>query len=199
MQVATEPVPAEEARNRVLPWIARTQEEYRVCPSCGLIYGPGTHVERMKKRLERMGVAEFTQGPLRTSPLLPRSPGMTRKRASSSPGRACAGSTSTPSATGTPAGRACRSRSSPTGYVGPGDAAPLISSSIEPSLFPSPERGAGAQAEHSIDGLPGGGLTRISHQRRVEGRIFWYKWLSERHLGTREETALNARLYFSAV
>jgi hypothetical protein len=41
-------------------------------------------------------------------------------------------------------------------------------------------------------------LARISHQRRVEGRIFWYKWLSESHLEAREETALNARLYFSA-
>jgi uncharacterized protein with PIN domain len=56
--VATEPISAEEARNRVPPWIARTQDEYRVCPACGRIYWPGTHVERMKRRLERMGVAQ---------------------------------------------------------------------------------------------------------------------------------------------
>ena len=42
-------------------------------------------------------------------------------------------------------------------------------------------------------------LARISHQRRVEGRIFWYKWLSESHLEAREEAALNARLYFAAL
>lgn len=53
--VATEPVAIEEARNRVPPWIARTQDEFRACPACGRIYWPGTHVERMKRRLERMG------------------------------------------------------------------------------------------------------------------------------------------------
>jgi uncharacterized protein with PIN domain len=57
--VATEPIPAEEARNRVPPWIARTQEEFRTCPACGRIYWPGTHVERMKRRLERMGVGSL--------------------------------------------------------------------------------------------------------------------------------------------
>jgi uncharacterized protein len=55
--VPTEPVSPEEARGRVPPWIARTQDEYRACPSCGRIYWPGTHVERMKKRLARMGLA----------------------------------------------------------------------------------------------------------------------------------------------
>jgi uncharacterized protein with PIN domain len=55
--LATEPIPADEARARVPPWIARTQEEYRICPACGRIYWPGTHVERMKRRLERMGIA----------------------------------------------------------------------------------------------------------------------------------------------
>ncbi len=55
--VATEPIAAEEARNRVPPWIAHTHDEYRICPACGRIYWPGTHVERMKRRLERMGVA----------------------------------------------------------------------------------------------------------------------------------------------
>ena len=58
--VPTAPIPAEEARNRVPPWIARTQDVYRVCPDCGRIYWPGTHVERMKQRLERMGVSERT-------------------------------------------------------------------------------------------------------------------------------------------
>ena len=55
--VPTEPIDAEEARARVPPWIARTQDEYRICPRCSRLYWPGTHVERMKKRLERMGVS----------------------------------------------------------------------------------------------------------------------------------------------
>ena len=53
---ATEPISAEDARCVVPPWIARTKEEYRACPVCGRIYWSGTHAERMRKRLERMGV-----------------------------------------------------------------------------------------------------------------------------------------------
>jgi hypothetical protein len=57
--VPTQPIPADEARNRVPPWIAHTQDKYRVCPACGRIYWPGTHVERMKRRLERMGAGSL--------------------------------------------------------------------------------------------------------------------------------------------
>ena len=53
---ATEPIPVEDARALVPPWVARTQEEYRACPVCGRIYWSGTHAERMRKRLERMGI-----------------------------------------------------------------------------------------------------------------------------------------------
>lgn len=52
----TEPMPAEDARAVVPPWVARTQDEYRACPVCGRIYWSGTHAERMRKRLERMGI-----------------------------------------------------------------------------------------------------------------------------------------------
>lgn len=52
----TEPMPAEDARAVVPPWVARTQDEYRACPVCGRIYWSGTHAERMRKKLERMGV-----------------------------------------------------------------------------------------------------------------------------------------------
>lgn len=45
----------EEARARVPPWVARTQEEFRFCPECGRIYWPGTHASRMRRRLEDMG------------------------------------------------------------------------------------------------------------------------------------------------
>jgi uncharacterized protein len=53
---ATDPLPAEEARAVVPPWVARTQEEYRICPVCGRIYWSGTHAQRMRSRLERMGL-----------------------------------------------------------------------------------------------------------------------------------------------
>jgi uncharacterized protein with PIN domain len=53
---ATEPIPAEDARAVVPPWVARTQDEYRACPVCGRIYWSGTHAERMKRKLERMGI-----------------------------------------------------------------------------------------------------------------------------------------------
>jgi uncharacterized protein with PIN domain len=55
--VPTEPLPAEEARAIVPPWVARTQDSYRICPVCGRIYWPGTHAQRMKKRLQGMGVS----------------------------------------------------------------------------------------------------------------------------------------------
>jgi len=45
---------AEEARARVPPWVARTQNEFRTCPGCGRIYWPGTHVSKMRALLETM-------------------------------------------------------------------------------------------------------------------------------------------------
>jgi uncharacterized protein with PIN domain len=45
---------ASQARARVPPWVARTHDEYRVCPGCGRIYWRGTHAERMRRRLEGM-------------------------------------------------------------------------------------------------------------------------------------------------
>jgi len=54
--VSTEPLPAEQAHASVPPWVARTQDAYRVCPVCGRIYWSGTHAMRMRKRLEKIGV-----------------------------------------------------------------------------------------------------------------------------------------------
>jgi uncharacterized protein len=51
-----EPLDPEAARARVPPWVAHTQQEFRACPACGRVYWRGTHVERMAKRLERMGI-----------------------------------------------------------------------------------------------------------------------------------------------
>jgi uncharacterized protein len=50
-----EPIDAGVARNRVPPWVARTQERFRACPDCGRIYWRGTHVQRMLNRLKEMG------------------------------------------------------------------------------------------------------------------------------------------------
>ena len=47
-------IDAEQARARVPPWVARTQQEFRSCPECGRIYWPGTHASRMRERLEEM-------------------------------------------------------------------------------------------------------------------------------------------------
>jgi len=50
------PLPAEAARARVPPYVARTQEEFRICPCCGRIYWRSTHVERMREWLRRKGI-----------------------------------------------------------------------------------------------------------------------------------------------
>jgi hypothetical protein len=51
-----QPMPLDEARARVPPFVARTQEEFRACPGCGRIYWRSTHVARMRERLRRMGI-----------------------------------------------------------------------------------------------------------------------------------------------
>jgi hypothetical protein len=53
-----EDLPAEQARERVPPWVARTQNDFRICPGCRRVFWPGTHVERMRRRLARMGIGE---------------------------------------------------------------------------------------------------------------------------------------------
>jgi uncharacterized protein with PIN domain len=53
---ALERMAPEEARRFVAPYIARTQERFRRCPSCERIYWASSHVRRMRKRLARMGV-----------------------------------------------------------------------------------------------------------------------------------------------
>lgn len=51
-----QPLPADAARARVPPFVARTQEEFRACPACGRIYWRSTHVERMRDWLRRKGI-----------------------------------------------------------------------------------------------------------------------------------------------
>jgi len=48
---------AEQARERVPPYVASTRERFRECPRCGRVYWSATHVERMRERLAAFGVA----------------------------------------------------------------------------------------------------------------------------------------------
>ncbi len=50
------PVAPEEAAREVPPYVARTQRRFRRCPRCGRIFWRATHAERMRRRLERLGV-----------------------------------------------------------------------------------------------------------------------------------------------
>jgi uncharacterized protein with PIN domain len=50
------PLDAEAARARVPPWVARSYTEFRACPACDRVYWRGSHVERMAKRMEKMGI-----------------------------------------------------------------------------------------------------------------------------------------------
>jgi uncharacterized protein with PIN domain len=43
----------EQVKNRVPPYVFKTQEQYMECPSCHRIYWRGTHWQAMNRRLER--------------------------------------------------------------------------------------------------------------------------------------------------
>jgi uncharacterized protein len=47
-------VSREAVRDRVPPYVFRTQQEFRSCPSCGRIYWAGTHRQRMLERLDKL-------------------------------------------------------------------------------------------------------------------------------------------------
>ena len=49
-------LPAEHAANRVPPFVLRTQSTFRRCPRCERIYWRATHAERMRQRLQSLGV-----------------------------------------------------------------------------------------------------------------------------------------------
>lgn len=55
-------LPAEEARPRVPPFVARTQERFRRCPACERIYWRATHVDAM---IERLGAMNLHRHPVR--------------------------------------------------------------------------------------------------------------------------------------
>jgi uncharacterized protein with PIN domain len=49
-------LPAERARERVPPFVARTQQRFRECPGCGRVFWSATHAARMRQRLAALGV-----------------------------------------------------------------------------------------------------------------------------------------------
>jgi len=46
------PIPKENARNLVPPFVYERNKEFSICPSCGRVYWPGTHFQGMGSRLE---------------------------------------------------------------------------------------------------------------------------------------------------
>jgi len=50
------PVAKTEVAHRVPPYVHATQEDFRRCPSCGRVYWPGTHWERMRAELQTVVV-----------------------------------------------------------------------------------------------------------------------------------------------
>lgn len=51
-----EPLAGEEARRRVPPYVARTQERFRYCSVCDRVFWSATHVREMEARLSRLGL-----------------------------------------------------------------------------------------------------------------------------------------------
>jgi uncharacterized protein with PIN domain len=44
----------EEVRNRVPPYVFKTQDQYMECPTCHRLYWRGTHWEAMTRKLEKL-------------------------------------------------------------------------------------------------------------------------------------------------
>jgi uncharacterized protein with PIN domain len=40
--------------HRVPPFVAATAPRFRVCPGCGRVYWPGTHADRIARRLDTL-------------------------------------------------------------------------------------------------------------------------------------------------
>lgn len=49
-----EEVKKDEVRERVPPYVLRTQERFKICPKCNRIYWAATHRERMEEELRRL-------------------------------------------------------------------------------------------------------------------------------------------------
>jgi len=53
-----QPVPKEEVEGRVPDFIFRGYDSFHICPRCRRVYWPGTHLERMKREVDRILSAE---------------------------------------------------------------------------------------------------------------------------------------------
>ena len=51
-------VSPDEVVDDVPPYVHRTHKHFRRCPGCGRVYWPGSHWERIGRRLKQMGVEE---------------------------------------------------------------------------------------------------------------------------------------------
>lgn len=47
-------IPKEKTEGKVPDFIYRAYDSFHVCPRCQRVYWPGTHLQRMKKELEKM-------------------------------------------------------------------------------------------------------------------------------------------------
>ncbi|MGC8880297.1 MAG: Mut7-C RNAse domain-containing protein [Anaerolineae bacterium] len=56
-------VSPDEVMDCVPAYVYRTHKHFRRCPGCGRIYWPGSHWERIDRRLQRMGVEERDPDP----------------------------------------------------------------------------------------------------------------------------------------
>ena len=63
-----EELPWARAERLVPPYVAQTQRAFRRCPSCGRVFWPGTHWERMERVLREVGLdSAWMLGPGRSS------------------------------------------------------------------------------------------------------------------------------------
>ena len=58
-----EPVPKENVRDLVPPYVFRTHEHFARCPICGRVYWEGSHVERMRRKLAEVLGVPWRDGP----------------------------------------------------------------------------------------------------------------------------------------
>ena len=49
-----EKIEKEKVKDKVWPYVYKTQENFVSCPNCNRIYWPGTHLQRMEKKLREM-------------------------------------------------------------------------------------------------------------------------------------------------
>jgi uncharacterized protein with PIN domain len=56
-----EVVSAADAAPHVPPYVLKTQSEFRRCPGCGRIYWPGTHVQEIRRQMEKFSPGMETE------------------------------------------------------------------------------------------------------------------------------------------